>query len=559
MKIRLSLLFIVLALFAGVHQIAAQGTAFTYQGLLNNAGGAANGTYDLTFKLWSASSGGSQVGSTLTVSGVGVTNGLFTEILDFGGVFNGSSYWLELGVRTNGAASFSTLAPRQELTPTPYAITAENVDGLVPAAQLSGILPTTLLNGLYNSIVNLSNPGNTINGSFVGSGTGLTGVALLAGGNNFTGNQTVNGTVQVNGPEQITGASGVGFHTDENIGPNTYFTGEEHGINFNYGTGSAQNIGSLIMGYNGQGYFSVGNLYNSTGQSGTKAFTVFGDGDVNVDPQDLNAGAINSGNTNSSGLTFGAGSGEGIASQRTAGIDQFSLDFYTAFVNRMTIIQSGLVGIGTTNPAAQLDVESAASIGIQGATASTVSSAYAVYGLVSSTSPGGDSTGVRGQNNGTGGLGIGVWGSQNGSGWGGYFTSASGIGALVSGGTGTGISVSGATGISVSGTGSALTINSGAIHVTGASTNSTTTAAFTQVTSAANIAGNESIINNTLCNGDPNAILIITHNDNPQGTFHGETTHAVGVFYTGSAWTIYNEDNTAMSPGLAFNVLIIKN
>jgi hypothetical protein len=533
MKTRLHLLFIVLALFAGVHQIAAQGTAFTYQGRLNNASGAANGTYDLTFKLWTLSSGGSQVGSTLTFSGVGVTNGLFTETLDFLSVFNGSPYWLELGVRTNGAASFSTLAPRQELTPTPYAITAENVDGLVSAAQLSGTLPSTVLSGTYGDPLDLSNPGNTFDGSFVGSGTGLTGVALLAGGNNFTGNQTVNGTVQINGPEQITGASGVGFHTDENIGPNTYYTGEEHGINFNYGSGAAQNIGSLIMGYNGQGYFSVGNLYNnSTGQSGTKTFTVFGDGDVNVDPQDLNVGAINSGNTNSSGLTFGAGSGEGIASQRSAGIDQFSLDFYTEFLNRMTILQSGLVGINTTNPAAQLDVE--------GTTSS-------VNGIFVTTPTAGGNGILAEANNGTSAYAV-------------WAQSTSGYGVVASGAI-EGVSASSSSGTGVyasSGSGSALTIGSGAIHVSGAGTNSNT-AAFIQVATSANTSSYITTINNSLCNGDPNAILIATHQFSPPGISGNYETHPYSVWYNGSKWTIYNDDLAAIPVGMSFNVLIIKN
>ncbi len=532
MKIRLSLLFIVLALFAGVHQIAAQGTAFTYQGRLNNAGGAATGTYDLTFKLWNASSGGSQVGSTFTFSGVGVTNGLFTEILDFGGVYNGSSYWLELGVRTNGAASFTTLSPRQELTPTPYAVTAENVDGLVSAAQLSGTLPSAVFSGTYSDPLDLNNPGNIIDGNFVGSGTGLTGVALLAGGNNFTGNQTVNGTVQVNGPEQITGASGVGFHTDENIGPNIYYTGEEHGINFNYGTGAAENIGSLIMGYNGQGYFSVGNLYiNGTGQSGTKAFTVFGDGNVNVDPQNVNAGFINSGSTNSSGLTFGSSSGEGIASQRTAGIDQYSLDFYTGFANRMTILQSGFVGINTTNPAGQLDVESANYNGIY--INETNANGNGIYAIAEN---GASAYGVEGY-------------------------SPSGYGVVADSLTGTGLSAysSSGTGIYTTSGGSALTIGSGAIHVTGAGTNSTTTAAFIWVANSSNSGANYTIVNNTLCNGDPNAILIVTPNLSPQGTTTVYNNHPIGVWYNGSKWEIFEQDESAVPAGAAFNVLIIKN
>ena len=67
--------------------VFAQGTAFTYQGQLTGSGSPVHGTYDLTFKLWNASSGGAQVGSTFTVPGVVITNGLFTSVLDFGNVF----------------------------------------------------------------------------------------------------------------------------------------------------------------------------------------------------------------------------------------------------------------------------------------------------------------------------------------------------------------------------------------------------------------------------------------------------------------------------------------
>ncbi len=69
----------------------AQGTAFTYQGRLNDGANLANGNYDLTFVLFGVASGGSPVAGPLTNSSVGVSNGLFTVLLDFGaGVFNGN-------------------------------------------------------------------------------------------------------------------------------------------------------------------------------------------------------------------------------------------------------------------------------------------------------------------------------------------------------------------------------------------------------------------------------------------------------------------------------------
>ncbi len=49
-------------------------------------------------------------------------------------------------------------------------------------------------------------------------------------------------------------------------------------------------------------------------------------------------------------LRFGSSSGEGIASKRTEGGNQNGLDFYTNYLNRLTITNDGSVGIGTTTP-----------------------------------------------------------------------------------------------------------------------------------------------------------------------------------------------------------------
>jgi hypothetical protein len=103
--------------------LAPNGTGFTYQGKLIDGGSPANGSYDLQFKLFDALSSGSQVGSTITQTGVTVTNGLFTVQLDFGAVFTGTALYLEIGVRPDGSSgSYTTLTPRQALSPTPYAL-----------------------------------------------------------------------------------------------------------------------------------------------------------------------------------------------------------------------------------------------------------------------------------------------------------------------------------------------------------------------------------------------------------------------------------------------------
>src|ERR1700677_1209922 len=154
----------------------AQGTAFTYQGQLNSGASPANGFYDFEFSLSNAPSGGSQIGTTLTQSAIGVTNGLFTTTLNFGAVFTGNATWLSLSVRSNGVGSYTALTPPQELTPTPYAIfanTSSNVSGMLAATQLSGTIPlaqlpgavvtnddtnVTLVNLTLNSNLNLPSP-----------------------------------------------------------------------------------------------------------------------------------------------------------------------------------------------------------------------------------------------------------------------------------------------------------------------------------------------------------------------------------------------------------------
>lgn len=113
---------------------ASLGTGFTYQGSLSDGDRAANGSYDFVFTLYDAASGGAQVGSTVTRESVPVVDGFFTVMLDFGdGTLSGESRWLEVGVRPGGGNPYATLSPRQELTPVPYAVYAANAawNGLV--------------------------------------------------------------------------------------------------------------------------------------------------------------------------------------------------------------------------------------------------------------------------------------------------------------------------------------------------------------------------------------------------------------------------------------------
>ena len=164
----------------------AQGTAFTYQGRLNAGGNPASGTYNLTFSLFTTNTSGVAIAGPVTNSAVLVTNGLFTVLVDFGaGAFTGTSNWLEIAVRTNGATAFATLAPRQPITPTPYAFyagnagTAGGLSGTLPVSQVSGVVP---LAQLPVAVVTNGQVGNvTLNGSLVLPATATSADTIYSG------------------------------------------------------------------------------------------------------------------------------------------------------------------------------------------------------------------------------------------------------------------------------------------------------------------------------------------------------------------------------------------
>ena len=446
------LLFVTLVL--PVSTVFAQGTAFTYQGQLQNSSGPASGTYNLQFSLYTSSSGGVAVAGPVTTNGIVISNGLFTVTINFGAsVWNGDTNWLQIGVETNGGGSFSTLTPRQQLTPTPYAIYAEGAN----AVGLSGTVPPADLGGTYGNAVDFSNPGNI----FTGNGAGLTGVDAsgldgltaanfwqLTGNAGTTPGLNYLGTpddvaleLHVDGqrafrlepalfgavtiPNVIGGSAGnyvipgtlgatiggggttdAGDPDDTNVVSGNFSTIAGGVGNMILGGGFEGTIGggyknsvtndaawaTISGGYNntasgfgaaipgGYNNFASGEYSFAAGQSaeavdadtfvwsdgsstysstGPNQFLILASGGVgidtiaapqqdlsirgglNIDQANYNNGFINNGQTNGYGLTFGSSSGEGIASKRTSGGNQYGLDFYTSFADRLSIDNSG--------------------------------------------------------------------------------------------------------------------------------------------------------------------------------------------------------------------------
>jgi len=188
-------------------------TAFTYQGQLKQGGVPLNGNVNLEFRLFDALTDGTLVGPLVAKNGVPVTNGLFTVDLDFGvEPFTGQALFLEIAVRLNTAGAFTTLSPRQALTPTPYAIRAliDETFGLPFAATIDR--PEDAF-----SITNLG--GNAVVGSVADAGT-----AAVRGTNTGQGQagvfQTTNGLSVFPALEASTNASAAAFRSANlGIGP----------------------------------------------------------------------------------------------------------------------------------------------------------------------------------------------------------------------------------------------------------------------------------------------------------------------------------------------------
>ncbi len=152
----------------GIVSIQANlGTAFTYQGQLKKNGSPVNGTCDFRFSLYDAVSGGSPIG-VQTITGITVTNGLFTAQLDFGArAFQGDARWLQIDVKCTGDTSYNTLSPRQPLTPSPYALalpglwTQQNIDspniigGYSGNSVTAGVVGATIGGGGSDGLTNV--------------------------------------------------------------------------------------------------------------------------------------------------------------------------------------------------------------------------------------------------------------------------------------------------------------------------------------------------------------------------------------------------------------------
>jgi trimeric autotransporter adhesin len=344
MKIKFTYLFIMMTMLATIQQAAAQGTAFTYQGRLNTGNTPANGNYDLAFTLYN-SSGGGNIAGPVTNSATTVSNGVFTTTIDFGApVFNGSAVWLGIAVRTNGNGTFTALMPYEQVIPTPYAITAQNLAGVVLNNVINGDGET--IGGGNNNAT--SNYNSTISGGAYNAAYGY--VSSVGGGSGNQANSdysTVGGGLD-NVASNINATVGGGYL---NTASGAYATAVGGFKNV------ASGVSSTVMGIENtaSGVYSTALGYQNT-TSGMAAIVM---GEYSTASGEASA-AIGYQNTTSGAAAIALGAYAQATQDNTFvwGDGSSATPFVTSGANQFIIRAFGGVGIGTANPQASLHVYS---------------------------------------------------------------------------------------------------------------------------------------------------------------------------------------------------------
>jgi hypothetical protein len=227
---------------------SAQTTAFTYQGKLTDNNLAANGTYDMQFRLFDMPDAGTgaQQGATFTNQTVQAINGIFTVQLDFGSapLAAGANVYLEISIRPAGnTGGYTALAPRQQISSAPYSIQSLNATTATTAItannslELGGTTASVFIAGLTDSRNPLAGSGNYIqNGTslqaasnFNVSGNGTAGATLSA--------NTVNATTQYNigGSRVLSVAGFTNVFAGINAGSNSNSGSDNSFFGFNAG------------------------------------------------------------------------------------------------------------------------------------------------------------------------------------------------------------------------------------------------------------------------------------------------------------------------------------
>jgi hypothetical protein len=391
--------------------VEAQTTEFTYQGSLRNASVPAGGNYDFEFALFDAVSGGTQIGSTVSLNSVEVTDGIFSVNLNFGANFPGANRYLEIHVRQTGGGAFTTLTPRQTITSTPYAVkslNAENAVNATNATQLGGVNSSQFVQTTDSRLSDSRNPlpssSNYIQ-NIPGVGQQTASFNITGGGSanifnasvqfNIGGNRvlsvpgTSNVFAGVNSGNVNTGANNSFFGTQAGFANTTannnsffgFFAGQltNSGANNSFfgstagqknTTGGTNSFFGLASGNSNTGGNSNAFFGSFSGQSnlngGSNAFFGHRAGEVNTDGSENAFYGSFAGQANTTGFrnTLIGGSAN-VGSNNLNNATAIGANALVSLSNSLVLGNNVNVGIGTSTPTYKLQIIDSSNTGLR--------------------------------------------------------------------------------------------------------------------------------------------------------------------------------------------------
>ncbi|MBX4205364.1 MAG: hypothetical protein KW788_04255, partial [Candidatus Doudnabacteria bacterium] len=278
---------------------AAAPSVFSYQGRLTNAAGVLqNGSFDFRFSIWNNPTppGGSQVwpGGPPSTVPLTVSDGVFNVNIGEAGYPDALNYdfnsttdvYLQVEVFNTGTALWETLAPRQQITSSGYAINANTVGGHAAGTGSDDVLALDNL-GAIAIAGNISTSGTLQGGSSLTSGT----AALINTANTFNGNLI---DLQVNGSSKLSVDQSGNILTTGNISGSASLVLSSGGTGtltlktFNQSAGSTNSANVII---------ASGNASGGTSNSGNIS--------IDVGTATQSAGIVSIGTSNASALSLG--------------------------------------------------------------------------------------------------------------------------------------------------------------------------------------------------------------------------------------------------------------
>jgi len=360
----------------------------SYQGqLTDSAGNPLNGSYDMEFQFWTDSTGGFQVGSAITKNDVQTTNGLFTVQLEVDQAdFNGRGLWLEVHVEGE------VLSPRQQILPTPYALSLRP-GAIIQGSSAYGLSSiTTDSYGLY---------GESSHTSF---GAGVLGINSGGVGDGIQAES--NGRAGIFAQGEGADSYGGYFTSEYSIG--VYGTTNSADADTAAIKGENEGVGYGVLGQSGFGSGVRGEGYTGVSGESSSGIGVYGEGSPGVKGMSDTGSGVHGVSTASNGRgVYGEAPTYGVYGRATA---------TSAFAPGVYGTSASTSGMGIYG---QASADSGYTYGVFGRSDST--SGYGVSGYAPATS--GTTYGVLGTSESPDGKGVcgraptyGVYGSASGTG-----------------------------------------------------------------------------------------------------------------------------------------------